>query len=48
MYNASNEIKFETSMIRSNLCNCSDAYINISGTITITGAEADDAAKQIY
>ena len=33
-------------MIRSNLCDYSDAYILVSGTITITGAGADDTAKQ--
>ena len=46
MYNASNQIRFKTSMIWSNLCDYSDAYLPVSGTITITGAEADDTAKQ--
>ena len=32
-------------MIRSKLCDNSDAYILVSGTITINGAWADDAAK---
>ena len=32
-------------MIRSNLCDYIDAYILVSGNITITGAGADDAAK---
>ena len=31
---------------RSNLCDYSDAYILAIGTITITGAGADDAAKR--
>ena len=45
-YNESNQIKFKTSLIRLNLRDFSDAYCNyISGTITITGAGADDAAK---
>ena len=39
-------IKFKTSMIRSNLCDCNDGYILVSGTITITGEEDDDAAKK--
>ena len=39
-------IKFKTSMIRSNLCNYSDAYILVSGTIAITGEGDDDAAKR--
>ena len=34
-------------MLRSSLSNYSDAYIFVSGTITITGAGADDAAKQL-
>ena len=35
MYNVSNQIKFKTSMIRSNLCDYGDAYINVKGTITV-------------
>ena len=31
-YNASNQIIFKTSMIRSNLCNYSDAYMYVTGT----------------
>ena len=34
-------------MFRSSLCDYSDAYILVSGTITITGAGADDAAKRL-
>ena len=41
-----NDIKFKTTMLRSNLCDYADAYILVMGTITITGAEDDDAAKQ--
>ena len=33
-YNASNQIKFKTLMIRLNLCDYSDAYINVKGNIT--------------
>ena len=33
-YNTSNQIKFKTSMIKLNLCDYSDAYILLSGTIT--------------
>ena len=33
-------------MLKSSLCTYSDAYILVSGTITITGAGADDAVKQ--
>ena len=44
-YNTNSPIKFKTSMSRSSLCDYSDAYILASGTITITGAGADDTAK---
>ena len=43
----SNDIKFKTTMLRSNLCDYADAYIFVKGTITTTGAEDDDAAKQL-
>ena len=33
-------------MFRSNLCDCSNAYIFISGTITIKGEGVNDAAKR--
>ena len=45
-YNTNSEIKFKTSMSSSSLCDYSEAYILVSGTITITGAKADDAAKE--
>ena len=41
-----NDIKFKTTMLRSNLCDYADAYILIKGTITITGAGNDDATKR--
>ena len=41
-----NDIKFKTTMLRSNLCDYADAYILVKGTITITGAGNDDAIKQ--
>ena len=34
-------------MLRSILCDYSDAYILVSGTITITGAENNDAARRL-
>ena len=43
----SNDIKFKTTMLRSNLCDYADAYILVKGIITITGAGNDDAAKQL-
>ena len=45
-YNAGSDIKFKTTMLRSNLCDYADVYILVIGTITITGAEDDDAAKR--
>ena len=44
---ASNDIKFKTTMLRSNLCDYADAYILVKRTITITGAGNDDSAKQL-
>ena len=40
------DIKFKTTMLRSNLCDYADAYILVKRTITITGAGDDDAAKR--
>ena len=45
MYNTNSQIEFKSSMLGSSLCDYSDAYILVSGTIAITGAGADDAAK---
>ena len=42
----SNDIKFKTTMLRSNLCDYADAYILVNGRITITGAGYDPAARQ--
>ena len=44
-YNTNSQIKLKTSMLRSSLCDYSDAYMLVSGTIAITGAIADDAVK---
>ena len=35
-------------MWKSSLCVCNDAYVLVKGTITITGAGADVAAKQAH
>ena len=40
------DIKFKATMLRSNLCDYADAYILVRGTITITGAGNDDAARE--
>ena len=44
---AGNDIKFKTTMLKSNLCDYADAYILVKGSITITGAVDDDAAKRL-
>ena len=41
-----NNIKFKTTILRSNLCDYADAYILVKGTITITRHGDDDAARQ--
>ena len=46
-YSANSDIRFKTTMLRSNLCDYADAYILVKGTITITGAGDDDAARQL-
>ena len=42
---ANDNIKFKTTMPRSNLCNYADSYILVKGTITITGA-GDNAGER--
>ena len=44
-YNVNSQIKFKTTMLKSSLCDYSDAYILVKGTITIAGEGADDAAR---
>ena len=36
VYNTSSDIRFRTTMLKSSLCDYSDAYIIVKGTITIT------------
>ena len=40
------DIRFKTTMLRSNLCDYADSYILVKGTITITAGAADDAAAR--
>ena len=42
--NSSNNTKFKTSMIRTNLCNYSDLYILVKGTISLRNTEVEGAA----
>ena len=39
------DIKFKTTMLRSNLCDYADAYILVKGTITIAGVGDAAAAR---
>ena len=43
-YNANSQIKFQTSMLRLGLCDYSDAYILVKGTISIERVAAPAAA----
>ena len=46
-YNVNSQIKFKTTTLKSSLCDYSDAYILVKGTITITGAGADATTRQV-
>ena len=41
------QIRYKTSRLKSRFCDYSDAYILVCGTITITGAWDDAAARQV-
>ena len=43
-YKNNNNIKFKTSMMRSSLCDYSDAYILVKGTTIVPNTAAQDAA----
>ena len=45
-YNTNSQIKFKTWVLKSSLCDYSDACILISGTITIIREGDSDAAKR--
>ena len=50
-YNTNNQIRFKNSMLRSSLCDYSDGYILVKGTITVqntaeAGAAANNANKK--
>ena len=45
-YNFNSQIKFKTTMLKSSLCDYSDAYILVKGKITIIGRGAEAAARQ--
>ena len=43
-YNVNSQIKFKTTMLKSSLCDYSDAYILVKGTISVNNTAAEDAA----
>ena len=43
-YNVNSQIKFKTIMVKSSLCDYSDAYILVKGTITVNNTAAQGAA----
>ena len=48
-YKVNSQIKFKTTMLKSSLCDYSDAYILVEGKITINGAarQADERDKGV-
>ena len=46
-YNENKSIRFKTHMLRSNLCDYSDAYILVKGTITVTAPGVNNNANNI-
>ena len=46
VYNTNSDIRCKTIILKSSLCDYSDAYILVKGRITINGSEADAAARQ--
>ena len=44
-YKPSKQIRFKTSMLRSDLCDFSDAYTVVKGTITVTGTNNKSRKK---
>ena len=43
-YNQNNSIKFEIERIKSSICDCSDAFILVTGDITVTADNNADVA----
>ena len=46
VYNTNSNIRFKTAMLKSSLCDYTDAYILVKGKITINGEGDDAAARQ--
>ena len=47
MYNENSQIRFKTPMLKSSLCDYSDAYIIVRGTKVTDGVGADDNARRL-
>ena len=47
IYNENKSIRFKTPMLRSNLCDYSDAYILVKGTITVTAPGVNNNTNNI-
>ena len=47
-YNENKSIRFKTLMLRSNLCDYSDAYILVKGTVTVTGNHPRDRQNRSF
>ena len=42
-YNTNSQINFKTTMLKSSLCDYSDAFFHVKGTITVNSTAAADA-----
>ena len=45
-YNTNSKTEFKTSIVKSRSCDYSDAYVLVSGTITVVGEDAARAADR--
>ena len=46
-YNTNSQTKFKTTMLKANLCDSSDTYLLVKGTITVAAAGATPEAIQV-
>ena len=46
-FNTNSQIKFKASMLKSSLCDYSDAYIDVKGTIAVPNTAATSAVANI-
>ena len=46
-YKKNSQIRFKTSLLKSSLCDFSDTYILVNGTMKVTEAEANDNSKRL-